>query len=82
MIMKFEAFILNEAKKKWSDSNHPYFKGLSKSTVSAKKRQMKKQASMDDSDPNAYEELPGDESPKIKRRTSKHTEMYNKMYGK
>ncbi len=37
-----------------------YFDDLSKSTASKKKSQMKKQADMDDDDPEAYQELPGD----------------------
>jgi hypothetical protein len=82
MIMKFEDFLLNEARKKRSDSKHPYFKGLSKSTVQAKKRQMKKQASMSDSDPSAYKELPGDEKGRKKAKKSEHTVRYEQMYGK
>lgn len=81
MIMDFESFIINEAKKKWSDSTHPYFKGLSKATVKAKKRQMKKQTAMRDDDPGAYKELPGDKKSKSKVRKSKHTERYQEMYG-
>jgi len=80
-MITFEEFIVNEAKKKYTDSTHPYFKGLSKSTMKDKKRQMKRQAEMDDSDPSAYKKLPGDESHRITKRTSKHTEKYNKMYG-
>jgi hypothetical protein len=78
-MITFEEFML-ESKKKYSDSTHPYFKGLSKSTIDSKKRQMKKQAEMDDSDPNAYKKLPGDKSVKNKR-SSKHTDAYKRMYG-
>lgn len=81
MIMDFESFLINEAKKEWTDSTHPYFKGLSKSTIEAKKRQMKKQASMGDEDPRAYKELPGDKKSKSKVRKSKHTSRYEEMYG-
>lgn len=38
----------------------PYFKGLSKSQKDKKETQMKKQAKMKDSDPNAYKPMPGD----------------------
>lgn len=80
MILDFEGFIMNEAKKKWSDSTHPYFKGLSKSTVKAKKSQMKKQAAMRDDDPSAYKDLPGDKKAKSKVRKGKHTSRYEEMY--
>ena len=80
MIMDFISFV-NEARKKRPDSKHPYFKGLSKSTVEAKKRQMKKQAKMRDDDPSAYKELPGDTKGKSRTRKSKHTSKYEEMYG-
>lgn len=80
MIMNFECF-LNEAKKKRSDSKHPYFKGLSKSTIEAKKKQMKHQSKMKDDDPSAYKELPGDKRAKSKIKKSVHTSNYEKMYG-
>lgn len=81
MILDFKSFLIQEAKKKWSDSTHPYFKGLSKSTISSKKRQMKKQAKMSDSDPSAYKPLPGDKAGKSKIKKSKHTTKYEEMYG-
>lgn len=81
MILDFESFLTNEAKKKWTDSTHPYFKGLSKSTIEAKKRQMKKQGSMGDEDPGAYKEMPGDVKGKGSVRKSKHTKKYQQMYG-
>lgn len=81
MILDFESFMTQESKKKWTDSNHPYFKGLSKSTVSSKKKQMKKQAKMSDSDPNAYKPLPGDKKAASKIKKSKHTARYEEMYG-
>lgn len=82
MILDFETFMLQEAKKKWSDSTHPYFKGLSKSAIAAKKRQMKKQTGMEDDDPSAYKPLPGDASARSKVKKSKHTSKYEEMYGK
>jgi hypothetical protein len=81
MILDFESFMTQESKKKWTDSSHPYFKGLSKSTVSSKKKQMKKQAKMSDSDPNAYKPLPGDKKAASKIKKSKHTARYEEMYG-
>ena len=81
MILDFESFVISEAKKKWTDSTHPYFKGLLKSTIEAKKKQMKKQASMGDEDPSAYKDLPGDKKAKSKVRKSKHTKRYEQMYG-
>jgi len=50
-ILRFGEF-LNESK--------AYYKGISKSTSSKKKAAMKKQADMDDDNPDAYKELPGD----------------------
>lgn len=82
MILDFETFMVQEAKKKWSDSTHPYFKGLSKSTIKSKKRKMKKQAEMADDDPSAYKPLPGDLASRSKVRKSKHTSKYEEMYGK
>lgn len=80
-LISYESF-LNEARKKRSDSTHPYFKGLSKSTMIAKKKQMKAQTKMSDSDPSAYKEMPGDKSGKRRTRKSKHTSKYEEMYGK
>jgi hypothetical protein len=60
---------------------HKYYKNLSKSTIEAKKRMMKKQAEMDDSDPTAYKELPGDDKGKRFLRKSKHTKRFEEMFG-
>lgn len=82
MILDFETFLVNESRNKRSDAEHPYFKGLSKSTISSKKSQMKKQAKMRDDDPSAYKPLPGDAKAKSKVKKSKHTQKYEDMYGK
>jgi hypothetical protein len=58
-----------------------YFKGISKSTADKKKAQMKKQAEMDDDDPDAYKEMPGDTKGKKLLKTSKHTQKYHELYG-
>jgi hypothetical protein len=60
--------------------NENYFSGVSKSTASKKKAQMKKQADMDDDDPNAYKEMPGDKKGKKNQKTSKHTKKYHELY--
>ncbi len=60
--------------------NENYFKGVSKSTADKKKAQMKKQADMDDDDPNAYKEMPGDTKGKKTSKTSKHTKKYHELY--
>ena len=52
------------------------------STASRKKSQIKKQAKMNDDDPEAYKELPGDTKGKKKLKTSKHTLNYQEKYGK
>ena len=60
----------------------PYFKGIGKGTADKKVSQMKKQAAMDDDDPNAYKELPGDTKGKKQLKTSQHTKKYHEIYGK
>ena len=60
--------------------NENYFKGVSKSTASKKKAQMKKQAGMDDDDPDAYKEMPGDKKGKKDQKTSRHTNKYHELY--
>jgi hypothetical protein len=60
--------------------NEDYFAGLSKSTADKKKSQMKKQGAMDDDDPDAYKELPGDTKGKKQLKTSKHTSKYHDLY--
>lgn len=71
-ILTFESFLAE---------SEPYFKGISKSTASKKKTQMAKQAKMDDDDPNAYKELPGDTKGKENLKVSKHTKKYHELYG-
>jgi hypothetical protein len=71
-IHTFESF-LTESKE--------YFKGISKSTEDKKKAQMADQASMDDDDPAAYKEMPGDTKGKKNLKTSKHTKKYHELYG-
>lgn len=56
-----------------------YHKGLAKSTKTKRDAQFKKQAKMDDDDPNAYKPAPGDKDAKTK--PSKHTKKYQQMYG-
>lgn len=60
--------------------NEGYFSGISKSTASKKKAQMKKQSDMDDDDPDAYKEMPGDTKGKKHQKTSKHTKKYHELY--
>lgn len=57
-----------------------YFSGISDSTADKKKSQMKKQAGMDDDDPSAYQELPGDTKGKKSLKTSTHTKKYHELY--
>jgi len=59
-----------------------YFRGIGKGTINKKKSQMKKQAAMDDDDPAAYRELPGDTKGKKSLKTSQHTKAYHELYGK
>lgn len=59
-----------------------YFKGISKSTAAKKKAQMKDQAAMDDDDPEAYKELPGDTKGKSMQKQSKHTNSYHDKFSK
>jgi tape measure domain-containing protein len=56
-----------------------YHKGLAKSTKIKRDAQFKKQAKMDDDDPNAYKPAPGDKSAETK--PSKHTKKFKQMYG-
>tara|TARA_R110001592_G_scaffold192795_13_gene439830 strand:+ start:9301 stop:9897 length:597 start_codon:yes stop_codon:yes gene_type:complete len=58
-----------------------YAKGISKSTQDKKKSQMKKQAEMDDDDPAAYKEMPGDTKGKKNLKKGKGTSDYEKMFG-
>lgn len=63
------------------DGSQPanYHKGLAKSTKVKRDTQFKKQAKMDDDNPNAYKPAPGDKSAETK--PSSHTKKYNKMFG-
>ena len=61
--------------------NPKYAKGISKSTQGKKKAQMKKQAEMDDDDPDAYKEMPGDKKGKKNLKKGKGTRDYEKMFG-
>jgi hypothetical protein len=72
--------LLDEGKKPGPDA---YMTGLDDETEEDKKDQMKKQAEMDDDDPAAYKELPGDKEAreKGKVKTSKHVKKYHELYG-
>lgn len=61
----------------------PYMTGLDDDTEEDKEDQMKKQAEMDDDDPDAYKEMPGDKKAREegKVKTSKHTKSYHELYG-
>ena len=56
-----------------------YHTGLSKSTADKRKAQFKKQAKMDDDNPNAYKPAPGDKRSKTK--PSQHTKKFADMFG-
>jgi len=72
---------INETKKK--PGPDPYHRGLDDEEVEDKEAQIKKQAKMDDDDPDAYKEMPGDKEAREKGevKTSKATKAYNKLYG-
>ena len=61
----------------------PYMRDLDDEEKEDKEEQMKDQAEMDDNDPEAYKEMPGDEEAREKGevKTSKHTKAYDKIYG-
>lgn len=70
----------------WNDAKpgpDTYHKDLDDEEVEDKEDQMKKQAKMDDDDPDAYKEMPGDEEAreKGKVKTSKHVKKYHELYG-
>ena len=69
---------INEAK----PGPDPYHRGLEDGEVEDKEDQIKKQADMDDDDPDAYKEMPGDEEAREKGevKTSDATKAYNKLY--
>ena len=72
---------IDEADKK--PGPDPYHRGLEDDEVEDKEDQIKKQAEMDDDDPDAYKEMPGDKEAREKGevKTSKATKAYNKIYG-
>ena len=71
---------INETKKK--PGPDPYHRGLDDEEVEDKEAQIKKQAKMDDDDPDAYKEMPGDKEAREKGevKTSKATKAYNRLY--
>lgn len=77
---EYMAVLMSEANKK--PGPDPYHRGLEDDEVEDKEDQIKKQAKMDDDDPDAYEEMPGDEEAREKGevKTSKATKAYNKLY--
>lgn len=79
-IKEFEAFV-KEAKQK--PGPDPYMTGLDDKSKENKKEQMKKQAEMDDDDPDAYKEMPGSEEARKagKIKTSSQTKKYHELYG-
>ena len=72
-IQTFESFL--------QEADRGYFKGIGKSTEDKKKSQMAKQAAMDDDDPSAYKEMPGDKKGKKLLKPSEHTKKYHEIYG-
>jgi len=79
-IIEFNQFI-NEGKAK--PGPDPYMRGLSDKEKEDKEEKMKKQAEMDDDDPEAYKELPGDKEARERGevKTSKHVKSYHELYG-
>jgi hypothetical protein len=77
---EYMAVLMSEAKKK--PGPDPYHRGLEDGEVEDKEDQIKKQADMDDDDPDAYKEMPGDKEAKEKGevKTSDATKAYNKLY--
>ena len=61
----------------------PYHTGLDDEDVEDKEDQIKKQAEMDDDDPDAYKEMPGDAEAreKGKVKTSEFTKKCHELYG-
>lgn len=78
---EYMAVLMSEAEKK--PGPDPYHRGLDDDEVEDKEDQIKKQADMDDDDPDAYKEMPGDKEAREKGevKTSKATKAYNKLYG-
>ena len=77
---EYMAVLMSEANKK--PGPDPYHRGLEDDEVEDKEDQIKKQADMDDDDPDAYEEMPGDKEAvdKGEVKTSDATKAYNKLY--
>lgn len=71
----------NEGEKK--PGPDPYMTGLDDKTREEKEEQMKKQAEMDDDDPDAYKPMPGsaEARKKGKVKTSEFTKKYHELYG-
>ena len=78
---EYMAVLMSEAKKKPGPDT--YHRGLEDDEIEDKEEQIKKQAKMDDDDPDAYKEMPGDKEAREKGevKTSKATKAYNKIYG-
>ena len=78
---EYMAVLMSEAKKKPGPDT--YHRGLEDDEIEDKEDQIKKQAKMDDDDPDAYKEMPGDKEAREKGevKTSKATKAYNKLYG-
>jgi len=82
IIPTYKQFLEKKEKEDFEDKikDHGYYKGISTSTARKKEDQMKKQASMDDDNPDAYKELPGDTKGKKLLKKSKHTSDYEDLY--
>lgn len=78
-IPSFSSFISEKFEDKIK--GHGYFKGLSTSTARKKAAQMKKQAQMDDDDPDAYQPMPGSTKGKKLLKPSEFTKKYHELYG-
>lgn len=80
-ILKDYGYAIQEADAK--PGPDAYMTGLDKEEEEEKEDQIKKQAKMDDDDPEAYKEMPGDEEAreKGKVKTSKHVKSYHELYG-
>lgn len=78
----YEQYLI-EKKEDFEDKikDHGYFKGLSTSTARKKAAQMKKQADMDDDNPDAYKPMPGSTKGKKLLKKSQHTKDYHELYG-
>jgi len=64
------------------DKNYDSFKTGTKSTDAKRRAQQNRQADMDDDDPKAYKDLPGDKKARSKPQPkSKFTTKYKQMYG-